>query len=183
MTVHRDRNPAPGSEVAVCAAPIVGSEMRHDLTAPRRRRRPRQLMALLAGLALVAVACAEEADDEAIAACTTFQDHLASMRQDDGREQGLRLARAAAETAEQSEDAELADAFDDYHRVIVRFALAEDDVQAAQDQMARADEPEQPRVEGELEEAEDRLSGLVEAGDLVLAHINEGCGEHGVPLE
>ena len=152
-----------------------------DLSTPRQRRT--RLLALLVALALVVAGCAEDEDEGAIAACATFKDHLTSMRDAEGREQGLRLAREAAATAEQSDDRDLADALDDYHSVIVRFALAEDDLQASQEQVAQADEAERPGAQQELEDVEERLTGLVEAGDLVLAHINAGCDEHGVTLE
>lgn len=152
---------------------------RDPLGPPRRRHGAATLVAL----ALVAAGCAADENEDAIAACATFQDHLESMREADDRQAGLAYARDAAETAASSGDSELAEAFEDYQRVIVRFALAEDDVEAAQQQIEEAGDAEPPRVEDELADAEERLEDLIEAGDLVLSHINAGCGEHGVVLE
>ena len=134
-------------------------------------------------LTLMASGCAPGEDEEAAAACTTFQHHLDAMRESDERAQGLELARDAAATAQQSDDDELAAALEDYQQVIVRFALAEDDLEGAQARADDASEADLADVEDDLAETEDRLAGLIEAGDLVLSHITAGCEVHDVVLE
>lgn len=134
-------------------------------------------------LAVMASGCAPGMDEEAATACTTFQQHLDAMRASDERAQGLELARDAAATAQESDDDALADALEDYQHVIVRFALAEDDLEAAQ---ARADDAggaDRADAEDGLAETEDRLADLIEAGDLVLTHITAGCEDHDVVLD
>ena len=132
---------------------------------------------------LVLSGCAADEDEDVAAACTTLQDHLDSMRQPDGRAQGLELAQDAAAAAQQSDDDELVEAFEDYQHVIVRFALAQDDLEAAQGRVDEASDADLQEVEEELAETEERLARLIEAGDLVLSHINAGCEAHGVMLE
>ena len=170
--------------------------MRRDASGPSphvRAPRVRIGARVLVTLTIVATGCAagedESAvaaagdDEDAVAACSTFQDHLESMRQDDGRAEGIRLAQDAADIATESGDDELAEALEDYQRVIVRFALAEDDREAARDRVDDAGDTDLPRAEDELADAEAHLEGLIDAGDLVLAHISAGCDEHGVALE
>ena len=147
------------------------------------RSRPRYGATAVIALALTASSCVPGEDEEAAAACTTFQQHLDAMRQSDGRAQGLELARDAAATAQQSDDDELADTLEDYEQVIVRFALAEDDLEGAQSRAAEPSDPDREDVEDELAETEARLAGLIEAGDLVLDHITARCDAHDVVLE
>lgn len=131
-------------------------------------------------VALVATGCALGDDQEAIAACETFQDHLDQMRGGaEQRDGAIALAEQAAAEIEAADDEDLAMAITDYERVIVRFALAADDVREAEQQRAVDGSP---AVQERLADAERRLTEAIQAGDLVLSRVSTLCLDHDVEL-
>lgn len=147
---------------------------------PRRPGRPRSRLAAVGVAVFLLSACVPGGDEEAAAACGVFQEHLDQMRDgEEQRDQAIALAEQAAVDAQEAQDQDLATAMADYRRVIVRFALATDDVREAEQRRAVDGSPE---VQDELREAENRLTETIQAGDLVLNRIRSLCADHDVDL-